>query len=265
MKRHQTQITVWPAITDLMISIVVIAVLVGIVGYIHFNNSTTRILIAQEKTRKHILRELKEGLKEHGITVETLPEQGVLRLSEDAVNFPLGGIKPREGHQENIGWLAQVLAEIVPCYVFSDRDTTIAAASIARIQSGTDKRRVFCQPVAPLQQTSCEEMEYDVWLLETILIEGHTDSLPVGEGNRFRNNLELSSMRAASVYDMITDCEPRIKDMYNSGGTPVLSTSGYGYMRPAHFNPRDRRNRRVDIRLLLEPPRSRYAKGEKSS
>ncbi len=33
MKRHRTQITVWPAITDLMTSIVVIGVLIGIIGY----------------------------------------------------------------------------------------------------------------------------------------------------------------------------------------------------------------------------------------
>ncbi len=252
MKRHRTQITVWPAITDLMTSMVIISILVGAIGYSYLNKNPP-ILEAQEDIRKHILGKLKESLDNQGIKVDTLSEQGILRLSEDAVNFPLGDVEPKEKHRENVGWLAQALAEVVPCHVFSDREAALAGTSIASSESSTNRREEYCQSVAIPSTYNCEETKYP-WLLETILIEGHTDSIKVGEENRFRNNLELSSMRAAFVYDMISNCEPRIRDVYNSWGTPVLSTSGYGDMRPVHTDSLDK-NRRVDIRLILEPPK----------
>ncbi len=62
-------------------------------------------------------------------------------------------------------------------------------------------------------------------------------------------------MRAATVYRMITACEPRIERMRNTENVPVLSTSGYGYTRPATLAPElSDYNRRIDLRLLLEPP-----------
>ncbi|MCY4059212.1 MAG: hypothetical protein OXG44_14540, partial [Gammaproteobacteria bacterium] len=93
------------------------------------------------------------------------------------------------------------------------------------------------------------------WLLETLLIEGHTDDVRVAPGNRFRDNLELSSMRAATVHRMTVACEPEVEHLLNLDGHPVLSTSGYGYTRPATSDPaRADENRRIDLRFLLEPP-----------
>ena len=93
------------------------------------------------------------------------------------------------------------------------------------------------------------------WLLETLLIEGHTDAVPVAPGNRFRDNLELSSMRAATVHRMITACEPGMERLSNTQRQPILSTSGYGSARPATLDAdRAGDNRRIDLRFLLEPP-----------
>ena len=88
-----------------------------------------------------------------------------------------------------------------------------------------------------------------------MLIEGHTDDVPVAPGNRFGDNLELSSIRAATVHRMIVACEPKVEHLLNTNDYPVLSTSGYGYTRPATRDPeRADDNRRIDLRFLLEPP-----------
>ena len=251
MKRNQTQITVWPAITDLMTSIVVITVLVGVVGYAHISSSTTEPLVNRESTRTHILEEIKNRLEESGMRVEVLADQGILRLSENAINFPSGSVEPIDEHHRNVGWLAKALAEVVPCHVASDgKDITDGILGHNSESDTTDRQH--CQSVATSSSYDCEKEKYR-WLLETVLIEGHTDSIPVAEGSRFHNNLELSSMRSAKAYSMISACEPQIERIRNTDGATVLSTSGYGAMRPANPDSLEY-NRRIDIRVLLEPP-----------
>lgn len=113
---------------------------------------------------------------------------------------------------------------------------------------------LYCQPPADVSAYACLEREFP-WLLETLLIEGHTDDVPVAPGNRFGDNLELSSIRAATVHRMIVACEPKVEHLLNTNDYPVLSTSGYGYTRPATRDPeRADDNRRIDLRFLLEPP-----------
>ncbi len=216
--------------------------------------SVTERLTASDETRDHILRELENRLEKAGMSVEVLPDQGVLRLSDNAINFPSGSENPVAEHQRNVGRLAKALAEVVPCYVSSDREAMIAGSGIDPAILTTENTPLYCQPTEITSTYTCEEQDYP-WLLETLLIEGHTDRVPVAGDRRFRDNLELSSMRAATVYRMITACEPRIVHMRNTGNVPVLSTSGYGYTRPATLDPElSDYNRRIDLRLLLEPP-----------
>ena len=274
MRRKRTQITVWPALTDLMTSIVVIAVLIGVVGFIRYADMTGKVdslhvviekkdaeivqkLIARGETRKEILGQLKDRLEKYNMEVDTLSEQGVLRLSENVINFESGSTTPISEHDQNIGRLAEALAEVAPCHVFSGRAGAIAQKPVsAGVQLAAGKRPAYCQPVATLSAYTCEKKEHP-WLLETILIEGHTDTVGVDPtvNRKFDNNLELSSLRATNVYGMISSCEPGIQRMHNSDSIPVLSTSGYGEMRPATLDTSEyEKNRRIDIRLLLEQP-----------
>ncbi len=216
--------------------------------------SVTERLTASDETRDHILRELENRLEKAGLSVEVLQDQGVLRLSDNAINFPSGSENPVVEHQRNVGRLAKALAEVVPCYVSSDREAMIAGSDIDPAVLTAENTPLYCQPAEITSTYTCEEQDYP-WLLETLLIEGHTDRVPVAGDRRFRDNLELSSMRAATVYRMITACEPRIERMRNTENVPVLSTSGYGYTRPATLAPElSDYNRRIDLRLLLEPP-----------
>jgi chemotaxis protein MotB len=76
-----------------------------------------------------------------------------------------------------------------------------------------------------------------------VLIEGHTDNLPIHNGE-FPSNWELSSARATNVLQEVLKC----------GLAPQrLSATGYGEYRPRVPNDSDdqrQMNRRVDIVLL---------------
>ena len=83
-----------------------------------------------------------------------------------------------------------------------------------------------------------------------IVIEGHTDDVPIGSGLSFKSNWELSSVRAC-----------RVLDVFEQNGFPKehLTAVGYGEARPivpnrdAAGNPipaNQSQNRRVVIKLL---------------
>ncbi len=248
------------SISDVMAALIFVFIIMLALFAYQLSNVTeeqanvTERLTASDETRDHILRELENRLEEAGMSVEVLQDQGVLRLSDNAINFPSGSENPVVEHQRNVGRLAKALAEVVPCYVSSDREAMIAGSDIDPAVLTTENTPLYCQPTEITSTYTCEEQDYP-WLLETLLIEGHTDSIPVAGDRRFRDNLELSSMRAATVYRMITACEPRIERIRNTENVPVLSTSGYGYTRPATLDPElSDYNRRIDLRLLLEPP-----------
>ena len=103
---------------------------------------------------------------------------------------------------KNVGLLAQAIAEVVPCYVSPSRG--------AFMSRGNGDVPLYCQSPADPSTYECRE-ETLPWLLETLLIEGHTDDVPVAAGRRFRDNLELSSIRAATVQRMIIACEPGVE------------------------------------------------------
>jgi len=78
-----------------------------------------------------------------------------------------------------------------------------------------------------------------------VLVEGHTDDLPMRGGGRFRSNWELSTARASSV----------VRYLIEAGRVPagLLSAAGYAQFRPLVQNRDDasrRRNRRIDIVIL---------------
>ena len=216
--------------------------------------NVTEELTAADETRDRILRGIASRLEDGGIRVEVLYEQGVLRLSDNAINFPSGSEVPVADHWVNVGRLAQAIADVVPCYVPSRNEISVMRPGGEGPVEADDEAPPYCQPPADGTAHVCRDVRFP-WLLETLLIEGHTDDVPVAAGNRFRDNLELSSMRAATVHRMIVACEPGVEVLLNTDDYPVLSTSGYGYTRPATHDPdRADDNRRIDLRFLLEPP-----------
>ena len=260
------------SVSDLVSALIFVFIIMLAVFAYQLAN-VTEDLTAADETRDRMLVEIASRLQDSGMRVEVLADQGVLRLSENSINFPSGSEFPASDHRENVGLLAQAIAEVVPCYVSPSRGVFASR--------GDGSVPWYCQSPADPSTYECRE-ETLPWLLETLLIEGHTDDVPVAAGRRFRDNLELSSIRAATVQRMIIACEPGVENLQNTDDYPILSTSGYGATRPVSISTVQtdetrRVNRRIDLRFLLEPPegvlptdepevqtdlRERYGKGQ---
>ncbi len=231
-------------VSDVVAGLVFVFILM-LAFFVYQLADVTEDLTGEGETRRQILHDIADRLEGQGLRVEVLYEQGVLRLSENAVNFPLGVEQPIRDHRINVGYLAKTIAEVVPCYLESGNQPVVRPR-----RNDTS----YCAVLADPSSYPCHRKEFP-WRLETLLIEGHTDDTPVRAGMRFRDNLELSSMRAATVHRMIAACEPGMESFLNTRGFPVLGASGYGATRPITGAPDGRHeNRRIDLRFLLEPP-----------
>lgn len=215
-------------------------------------DDANRQLRSAEKTRAAILSDLEKRLAREGLEVEVDLKNGVLRLSEKAVLFDIGNDAPVADHHPHVGVLARVLAEVLPCFVAVPRSAAPGAEAI---------RPDWCAPqAAPPTDLHCDEQSHPA-NVETLLIEGHTDSRPI-RGGRFRDNLELSAARASEVLRMLTACEPDLAAFVNEAGRPVASVSGYAATRPVDLaNPFSDRNRRIDLRFIMELPREVRERG----
>lgn len=92
--------------------------------------------------------------------------------------------------------------------------------------------------------------------VETIFIEGHTDSVPINNGI-FPSNWELSTKRAINTWLVMGATSPAIMSLKNKNGQMIFSCSGYAETRPIADNSTDagkRENRRIDIRFSMSPP-----------
>ena len=100
--------------------------------------------------------------------------------------------------------------------------------------------------------------------LDTIFVEGHTDSRPFsGALCGDKGNWCLSSLRAISLWQFWESELPtdqRLSEFDNLAGQPLFSVSGYAATRPVVANEQSedeyRQNRRIDIRFTIRRPSS---------
>lgn len=219
------------SVSDLMASLIFIFIITLMVFAFRFD-SAAATLESAGSTRAIMLQELGKRLETAGLTVEIDTAQGILRLTQNSINFAIGDDSPLHHHRPRVAILAHALATVLPCFVPKSRATCI--------QNGTIR---------------LDTLRY-AGFLEAVLIEGHTDARPILNG-RFRSNLELSGARSGRILEMMVSTEVALDELLNGSGRKVLSISGYGERRPVI--PTDllnEANRRIDLRFLMEPPSS---------
>jgi flagellar motor protein MotB len=174
-----------------------------------------------DQARAEMLEAIKVRLDAVGLKVTIDADTGVLRLTEDAVRFASNSAELNATAARNVEAVARVLTEVLPRYS-------------------------ACAPDA-----SCADSTG--YVLETVFIEGHTDSQGSDD-----TNWRLSTQRAVNTYRHIVDNFPRLRDLRNSSGSEVLSVSGYAYTRPVVEGIDDATrqiNRRIDLRFVMEADR----------
>jgi chemotaxis protein MotB len=180
---------------------------------------------ASTNARDRLLTTLQTILSQRGIEVWVDRQAGILHLPGDLLFETLSAtLGPRQ--RDSVGILATALARILPCF------TPI-----------TDRTR--CDPPS-------------LPVLETVLIEGHTDRRPIGAaGTGFRDNDQLSTERALAVFAELRRAQPSLDALRNADGSyPLLGVSGFGDRRPLPQAQGSAEadyglNRRIDLRFLL--------------
>lgn len=175
--------------------------------------------------RGAMLESLETSLQQKGVRVSIDKQSGILRLSGDLL-FQTGQEVYRPEAAVTVRTLAQVLGEVLPC--FANQVSTSA-----------------CPEATPI--------------LETVLVEGHTDRQPyrgVSLSESQARNDELSTRRALVVFQTLRQTEPDLEALRNADGMPLLGVSGYGQRRPLADAVGDtqqdyERNRRIDLRFVL--------------
>jgi flagellar motor protein MotB len=171
--------------------------------------------------RQKLLRDIDALLRRENLIVQVDESNGVLRLTEDTIRFQQNDASLNERARQNVGKIARVLARVLPAYV-----------SCARAQSF-----VACQ-----NQTNAS--------IETVFIEGHTDTAGQDE-----QNWTLSAQRAANTYRELTTAARELRQIRNRSNQEILSISGYSSTRPidpANTPAAWEKNRRIDLRFVMD-------------
>jgi flagellar motor protein MotB len=93
-------------------------------------------------------------------------------------------------------------------------------------------------------------------VLETVLIEGHTDKRPISN-RKYPDNDQLSTERALAVFGELLRLQPGLDALRNADGSyPLLGVSGFGARRPlpeaqGGTDAEYALNRRIDLRFIL--------------
>jgi chemotaxis protein MotB len=182
-------------------------------------------LLNDHQIRSDMLATVQSVLLERQVQVSLDPAAGVLRLPEELLFDSAQAVFRPEGRRA-LRELAAVLARTLPCYSRAPRT-----------------QQIDC-PIAPQP------------LLEAVLVEGHTDDVPIST-TEFADNWDLASTRAINTYKALMAFQPSLGDLQNGSNEDLLGVSGYEAHRPVSLErtPAGRRlNRRIDLRFLIAAP-----------
>jgi chemotaxis protein MotB len=173
-----------------------------------------------QTVRESLLQTLKGNLKRRDVEVELDAGQGILRLSSQGL-FELDKDEFTAKGKDNATALLEEMARLLPCY------------------SKPSENSGKCESPQPI--------------FETVLIEGHTDTLPT---DRRGGNWTLSTDRARAFLELMGGSAASLRDLRNNSGQPLVGLAGYGDSRPrADIPGSDDRNRRIEVRFLLSGDR----------
>ncbi len=221
----------WISFSDLMSGLLIVFILAAVALIIELTQTQQKIesdiqeLKNAEQARRDILYEVRDELLRKDVLVEVADNDTVLRVPEQTLTFASNSDEiPRDLRVRN----------------------AVKSIGIA-LHHAINK---------PLNENAESKMRFQY--LDTVFIEGHTDSLPT---RRDKGNWGLSSYRAISLWEYWHDTvslKPKFNDMVNAYGIKLFSVSGYAASRRTQIientaNQR-KRNRRIDIRFTIKRP-----------
>jgi flagellar motor protein MotB len=238
-----------------------------------------------EKARNSILREIGAILQKNRIEVLVVEDEGILRFSEEIL-FEKGSweLNSKKGiGREALMVVADALDHVLPCYTTGTRSRVVncprTKAKVEAIfieghadsdayrgaSTGEQRRRGTVIPLnsEDMARSSSAPFPFlqgtQLQTRQSVLVRRPVDHPP-------RDNLDLSALRATTTYRELLRVKPELTHFQSPNSTPVLSVSGYGQDRPLPRKADEsdeeykKRNRRIDLRIIMAAPRSKDAK-----
>lgn len=222
----------WISFSDLMSALLVVFILAVVALIIELTVTQKKVehdieaLRNAEKARHDILYEVKDELAKLNIIVEIDVNDAILRIPESTLTFASDS------------------------YDIPNTKLTRNAVEMIGI--------ILHEKInKPLNDEDIDELRFHY--LDTVFIEGHTDSLRT---KKVKGNWGLSTFRAISLWEYWNEAltvTPAFVDMENSDAKKLFSVSGYSASRRlvVDDNTREKRskNRRIDIRFTIKRPK----------
>lgn len=223
-KAHEEE-SYFVSMTDMMVGMLFVFIIMLMAFALNFKEAeekrekTLESLTKAHEARAKLLESLRSSLLEKGVIVQIDIQSGILRLPE-SILFDVNKSILSNDAKEKLGYLANALWEVLPCYATTHL---------------IDVDNLKCPAEA-------------VSKLESVFIEGHTDKS--GDANY---NLRLSVDRSVNTYQEMVFHRHELESLRNNSDEHLLSVSGYGEERT--ISDVDQDNRRIDLRFLMATPR----------
>jgi len=253
------------SLSDLIMGFLFVFILILMKFMIDYQDKKTEYE-AQKTELLHPLEErtkLLEALKKdfetpkNKIDVEIDTKNGVLTLTNTGYFYP-GKYELSNKGKEDFEKIKKIFKKLI-CYsdLKSDRKKQLLTK-----YSNFDKWKTHC---------SKEENKNKHALIDSILIEGHADSTPIGsklKKDGIKNNLDLAIKRSQTVFLCLTEYKEATSSseedgnyfhlLSNQKGQPLFGVASYGNLRNKSSKDRDpateSKNRRVDFRFIMSQP-----------
>jgi chemotaxis protein MotB len=206
---------------DLMIGLLFIFIILVVILAVRAGSSDPKTpdSTSPSDPRKALVLTLGSGLTgvHPGIRID--PETGVISLPEDLL-FASGSSELTPPGRDLLQRAANDFGILLRCFVSNQK-----------------------------QGYNCTKRNPENHQVETVFIEGHTDSIPFASGPK--DNIDLSLDRARAVESVLVS--DTLKTFRNVSGQPIFAMSAYGESRPLKGrSPEDAANRRVDLRFIMQ-------------
>ncbi len=255
MKNHHTSENYGSSIGDLMAALLFLFILLLMSFILSFNtkkDALSRPIIEREKLLVRLKKDIEQQVS---IKVEIDVKNGILRLRDQDDDPRKMFFRSSEYNLTPYGInvlekIRTVFMGILPCYAHKESFSRFCIL---------DKRDKF-------------------GLIDTVLIEGHSDTDKIGgklsKKYNIENNLDLSSKRALKTFQFLLGYDEkkgqgnRLFNLHNgkiAGKSEkfqkIFGVSGYGQFRrlssekTKHTQLAKRRDRRIDIRFIMAMPK----------
>lgn len=264
--------------TDLMMGLLFIFIILLVSFMIKFKNQEQtsknkeqtydvkiKDLSKPVEARNTLLLKLKNKMKKENIQVEVDQNTGVLVL-KDFYYFKKGGYELSEKGKESFKKIRRIFFSELVCYSdFKNKEVQLC------------KNRQHCHNTHSQWQTktqkTCGDKKDKYGLLDTVLIEGHADSTPIGDLMKWedfiKSNMELAMHRSLNVFKFLLDYKEKTSenpesgnDLYiliNKNKKPLFGVSSFGNLR-RNTNNREpssqtqKKDRRIEFRFIMSQP-----------